>query len=85
MNERTFLKQFEESYDRDRLVDVVYDEMVRYCRENDITENDIETEKLEELAEGFVTRGFGLPPSEETIKSDYRWKRPSGEKKELNR
>lgn len=41
MNPRTFLKQFEQSADRDRLVDVVYDEMAAFCKENDITENDL--------------------------------------------
>lgn len=74
MNARTFLQQFEESHDRDRLVDVVYDEMVEFCQENDITTDDISTPMLERLAEGFVTRGLGVPESDDTVlgKSAYR-------------
>lgn len=73
MNLRTFLKEFESSPDRDRMVDAVYDEFAHYCRENDIGEDDISTPVLRRLAEGFVERGFGLPPSEETVTSDVRY------------
>ena len=66
MNERTFLKQFEQSVDSDRLVELVYDEMVSFCRENKITENAISTHNLEQLADGFVKRGFGVPPNDNT-------------------
>ncbi len=74
MNARTFLKQFEESHDRDRMVDIIYDEMVEFCRANDITEDDLSTPTLERLAEGFVERGFGVGPSERTAlaKGKYR-------------
>lgn len=73
MNARTFLKQFEASHDRDRMVDIIYDEMVEYCRENDITETDVSTPTLERLAEGFVERGFGIGPSAETLSSRGRY------------
>lgn len=68
MNPRTFLQKFEESADRDRLVDVVYDEMAGYCMDNDITEDDISTPMLEQIAEGVVERGLGIPPSEDTTR-----------------
>ena len=73
MNPRTFLQRFEESADRDRLVDIVYDEMVAFCKEEDITTDDISTPMLERLADGFVERGLGVPPSDETefIKGRY--------------
>ena len=74
MNERTFLKQFEQSVDSDRLVELVYDEMVSFCRGEEITEDDISTPKLERLAEGVVERGLGVPESDETAiaKGKYR-------------
>jgi hypothetical protein len=73
MNPRTFLQKFEESAERDRLVDLVYDEMVSFCRENDITEDELSTPALEQLAEGFVERGLGVPTSDETefVKGRY--------------
>ncbi len=74
MNPRTFLQEFEESADRDRLVDVVYDEMAGYCMDNDITENEISTPVLEQLAEGFVKRGLGVRPSDETELSKGRYR-----------
>lgn len=64
MNERTFLKELSQDIDRDRIVEVVYDEFADYCRDNDITEDDISTPQLEALAEGFVTRGFSFERSE---------------------
>jgi hypothetical protein len=64
MNPRTFLKQFAQDIDRDRMVTAVYGEMVDYCRENDITEDDISTPELEALAEGFVERGFSFEREE---------------------
>ena len=67
MNARTFLQRFEESSDRDRMVDVVYDEMVEFCQEEGITTDDISTPMLERLADGFVARGFGVPESDETV------------------
>lgn len=73
MNERTFLKRFEESVDRDRLVDQVYDEMVGFCRAEGITEDEISTPELEALAEGFVKRGFGLSPSSQTLESQQQY------------
>jgi hypothetical protein len=74
MNARTFLQQFEESHDRDRMVDIIYDEMVEYCRENDITEDDVSTPTLERLAEGFVERGFGIGPSDSTLDAKGRYR-----------
>lgn len=73
MNARTFLQQFEESADRDRMVDVVYDEMAGFCKDEGITEDELSTPMLERLAEGFVERGLGVPPSDETefIKGRY--------------
>jgi hypothetical protein len=73
MNPRTFLQEFEESADRERLVDVVYDEMVAYCKENDITSNEVDTPTLERLAEGFVERGFGVPPSYKTLSAKGKY------------
>lgn len=64
MNPRTFLKRFAASTDRDRMVDLVYDEMVEYCRSNDIPENEISTTEIERLAEGFVSRGFTFEKKE---------------------
>lgn len=49
------------------MVDVVYDEMVGFCQEEDITTDDISTPMLERLADGFVARGFGVPESDETV------------------
>ena len=74
MNPRQFLQEFEESADRDRLVDVVYDEMAGYCKNNNITEDEISTPMLEQLAEGVVERGLGVRPSDETeyAKGRYR-------------
>jgi len=65
MNERTFLKRFAESADRDRMVNVVYDEFVQYCEDNGITEDELSTEEVEELAEGFVDRGLSFSQTEE--------------------
>jgi hypothetical protein len=79
MNSRKFLKEFEQSADRERMVDIIYNEMVAFCKENDITEDDISTPTLERLAEGFVERGFGVSPSEETRQSQERYT-PSLEK-----
>ena len=73
MNPRTFLQEFEQSADRDRLVDVVYDEMAGYCMENDITEDEISTPELELLAEGVVKRGLGVPESNETELNKKVW------------
>lgn len=61
MNERTFLQRFANDIDRDRLVWLIYDEMVGYCQKNGIVTQEIGNETLEELAEGFVRRGFGVP------------------------
>ena len=69
MNPRTFLKQFAQDIDRDRMVTAVYGEMVEYCSENEITESDISTTELEAVAEGFVTRAFTF---EREGKSKYR-------------
>lgn len=62
MNPRNFLKQFGKDIDHDRMVTAVYGCMVEYCRANDITEDDISTEDLEAIAEGFVKRGFSYEP-----------------------
>lgn len=60
MNPRNFLKQYANDIDRDRMVTAVYGEFVEYCRHHDITEDEISTKELEELAEGFVDRGLGF-------------------------
>lgn len=73
MNPRQFLKEYEQSHARDRLVDVVYEEMVEYCEMNDITTDDVGTDELEELAEGFVKRGFGVSESRSTRQSKETW------------
>lgn len=65
MNERTFLKDFAESADRDRMVDVVYDEFIEYCKNNNITEDELSAEEMEELAEGFVDRGLSFSQTKE--------------------
>ena len=78
MNPRTFLQEFEQSVDRDRLVDVVYDEMAGYCMDNDITEDEISTPTLEALAEGLVERGLGVPPSEDTVTTERDWRSTHG-------
>lgn len=69
MNPHTFLKTFAQHIDRERMVTAVYGEMVEYCQKNDITEDDISTEDLEALAEGFVNRGFTF---EDEQKGRYR-------------
>lgn len=66
MNERTFLKQFEQSKHRDRLVSETYKRFMRYCNENDITTNEISYDTLEELSEAFVDRGLGVGRSTQT-------------------
>lgn len=58
MNPRTFLKQFAEDIDRDRMINMVFDEMVEYCEDNGISLDELSNEELEEIAEGFVARGF---------------------------
>lgn len=73
MNPRTFLQEFEQSTDHERLVDVIYDEMVEFCRDNDITLDDISNDEMEQVAEGFVQRGFGVPESDETATSRNEW------------
>jgi hypothetical protein len=65
MNERTFLKQFAESADRDRMVSAVYLEFVQYCENNGITEDELSSEEIDELAEGFVDRGLSFSQTEE--------------------
>lgn len=73
MNPRTFLKEFEQAADHERLVDLMYDEMAAYCRENNVTTDDVSNEALEQLAEGFVKRGFGVPESDETAMARTEW------------
>ncbi|AGM11540.1 hypothetical protein M199_gp126 [Halogranum tailed virus 1] len=73
MNPAKFLKDFEADTDRDRLVNLVYDEMVAYCRKANISIDDISNDELEQLAEAFVDRGFSRT-SEEARKADERFK-----------
>lgn len=73
MNPAKFLKQFEQDVDRDRLVDVIYDEFALYCRENNISVDDISNDELEQLAEAYVARGFNVEPeSIESVNEDWR-------------
>lgn len=65
MHPREFLKELEESPERERLVDVVFEEMVEYCERNDIHLNELDNDDLSDLADSFVERGFGIPPSKE--------------------
>lgn len=73
MNPRTLLKEMESSPARDRFVDAVYDEMARYCQEHNVSVDDLSNEELEELAEGFVTRGFGISQSDSTKSAKERY------------
>lgn len=69
----------ESSKERDEVVDAVYDVFAKYCRDNDITEDDISTPMLEQIAEGVVERGLGVPVSEETELNDKVWEAHDGE------
>lgn len=59
MNERTFLQQLGRD-ERTRLENLVYDCMIDYARDEEITEDEIPTWRIKELAEGFVERGLGV-------------------------
>lgn len=59
MNERTFLQQLGRD-ERGRLENLVYDCMMDYAHDEGITEDEIPTWRINELAEGFVERGLGV-------------------------
>lgn len=60
MNPRTFLQEFSNSAERDRIVEAVYDSFMVYAREQKIREGDLSTEEIEALAEAVVDRGLGF-------------------------
>jgi len=70
MHPRDFLKGFAEDVDRDRLVEAVHREMLDYCQKNNVTLDEVGSDELWELADGFVTRGL----SYEGLGQDKRWK-----------
>jgi hypothetical protein len=79
MNEREFLTNFEQSSNRDRLVNNVYAVFTHHCVKNDITEDELSSATVEQLAEGFVERGLGVPKSDTTLAEDTKWTEELGE------
>ena len=60
MDKQQFIQQYVNDTNKRSTMDIVYNEFVRYCREHNITEDDLTTEELEEIAQ-HVTRN-GLNP-----------------------
>lgn len=58
MDKQTFKSQFNSDGDKTQLVDVIYDEFAEFCRENNISEEELSNEDLEEIAQQMVNTGL---------------------------
>lgn len=78
MNPRTFLKRFEASVDRERLMWAIFDEMQAFARSEGITIDDVSHDEMEQLADAFVERGLAVPRSDETRQATQDWRSSHG-------
>jgi hypothetical protein len=53
-----FLEAYWQDVGRENLIDVVYDEFVTYCDENNIEVDQLSEDELLDAVELFVSRGF---------------------------
>lgn len=60
MDKNEFLSMFREDVekDKDRIVNIIHDEMVDYCSDNDIPVSELSDEELSSAAEEFVEEGL---------------------------
>lgn len=54
MDKEEFINQYKDDTSKTNVMDIVYGSLVEYCRQHDITEDDISTEELEEVAEQMI-------------------------------
>jgi len=57
MDKRVFIENFKSDTSKTSVMDIVYGELVEYCRENNISEDMISTSELEEIAEDIIENG----------------------------
>ena len=70
MNPRKFLKQFEQSEQKERLVHFVEGAMVDYCVEEQTPSNELPDTTIRDLAEDVVERGLGESQRYEARRAD---------------
>lgn len=58
MDKDEFLQQYAQNTSKKSTMDIVYNEFVRYCRKQNLDEDDISTEELEAIARDVVQNGF---------------------------
>lgn len=57
MDKQEFIEQYKDDWSKTNILDIVYGDLVEYCREHDIDEDEISTEELEEIADHMVQEG----------------------------
>lgn len=57
MDKEDFIKQFKNDTSKTTVMDIVYGELVEYCRRKDIDEDDLSTSELESIARRMIREG----------------------------
>lgn len=57
MDEDEFIEQYKNDTNKSSVMDVVYNALVEYCRENNIDENELSTDQLENIAKRMIREG----------------------------
>lgn len=57
MDKEEFIQQYRDDWSKTSVLDIVYGDLVEYCREKGVGEEDISTDELVEVAEELIERG----------------------------
>lgn len=57
MDADEFINQYKNDTSKANVMSIVYGELVEYCRDNNIDEDDISTEELEDIARRMIRKG----------------------------